>query len=681
MHASEIHSISSHIYIYISDENTSQNRSVSPNHSISFMNHHHINHFHKTNDHRLSVSSLATTTTNKNEPVFSPHFTSTTISRHDPLFNLGSIMSPAAYTNAPTTSCGLELSYGASSACQQPQFHNHCALSPPSSSFQTFTQAPPLTSESIDGCNNIMRIIDQTFRDNPEIFTDNYLKKFQTEARDSVPGTSNGETVVSRDLTMTFKFDDDDDEKEKKITCECVKKTNNTKKEENSWQLIESNDCKLIQQRIEYFESFCPDTDLDVNSKAMFLYKENKIISGDNISRKNEIKLGKTSKQQAICSDSHDSGYANASSNDMNREKSACSDCCYCNPQLHNDPKSESCAYCRNKTPDHEKIPDTPCSMHGYYETLRKSNHVHTRIKSRESDTVSVKCTKTNERIKRTCCQNDCSTSFPHQERVERKVDPKGSKAGLSRPKDINNILRTTNVQKVEKEIHDKISRSPKLNKHHTITKQSLLTKDTKPKEIRLPSPYKGISSNSYESTSDSSCSLTCSPTKKTTLPQAHWQQSHTNLPSKSKNHAKAKTTSNTLPRASRTNNSHYHTTAPSTPEHKLTAKHNTRMYEENLDNRHFDHHHDHNYTNNHHPQMNNNNNNENENIVTIDSDTHYNNFVNNNNINASTNTNNNINNNDNNNCTSPNIITTCHTTTNNVNTNGNNNMTTTAGK
>lgn len=632
-------------------------------------------------------------------------------------------MSPAAYTNAPTTSCGLELSYGASNACQ-PQYHNHFALSPPSlsssavnnnlSNPQKFSQPlppPPLTSESTDGCNNIMRIIDQTFRDNPDIFTDNYLKRFQSENNNSReysctnycgPGTSSisGETIVSRDVTMTLKFDENDEKKKpsscvKQEKCDCVKTSygGSKCKEENSWQLIEaSNDCKLIQQRIEYFESFCPDADPEMNSKAMFLYKENKIISGDGgVKTKNEIKVGKSTKHQAICSDSHDSGYANASGNSLNREKSACSDCCYCNPLLHSDPnnKAESCVYCRNKTPnvDQDTIPDTPCSMHGYYETMKKSNHVHTRIKSRESDTVSVKCTKTNERIKRTCCQSDCSTTFPEKpERPERKVDPKGSKAGghLSRPKDINNILRTTNVQKVEKEIHDKISRSPKSSKHHTITKQSLI-KDSKPKEIRLPSPHKCISSNSYESTSDSSCSLNCSPTKKTTLPQAHWQQQHHNIPSKAKSHTiKAKTVTNTLPRTnSRANNLHslyYHTpTAATTPEHKINNKnkinnnrnlHDSQEYEENLDITNANHHNYDRYD--HHNQSqtnmnhnNNNNNNENENNVNnFDSDMQYNNFVNNND----------------NNCTSPNIITTCHTTTNNVNTNGNN-MTTTAGK
>lgn len=684
--------------IIISDENTSQNQSVSPNHSLSSMNHHHqyqINHHHN-NDHRPSVSSLTSTNETNSTPF--------TTQNHDPLFKLGSIMSPAAYTNAPT-SCGLELSYGASNACQ-PQYHNHYALSSPSLSSvamnpQKLSQPPPpppLTSESTDGCNNIMRIIDQTFRDNPDIFTDNYLKRFQSENNTSreysctnyrVPGTSSisGETIVSRDVTMTLKFDENDDKKvpstscSKQGKCDCVKKSySGTKcKEESSWQLIEANDCKMIQQRIEYFESFCPDADPEMNSKAMFLYKENKIISGDGgVNRKNEIKLEKSTKHQAICSDSHDSGYANASNNSLNREKSACSDCCYCNPLLHSDPnnKAESCVYCRNKTPnvDQETIPDTPCSMHGYYETMKKSNHVHTRIKSRESDTVSVKCTKTNERIKRSCCQSDCSASFQEKpERTERKVDPKGSKAGghLSRPKDINNILRTTNVQKVEKEIHDKISRSPKSSKHHAITKQSLI-KDSKPKEIRLPSPYKCISSNSYESTSDSSCSLNCSPTKKTTLPQAHWQQQHHNFPLKAKNHTiKAKTVTNTLPRTSRADSHllyHHAPTAATTPEHKLTNAnknlHDSHEYVENLDitNANHQHHYDH-Y--NQQTNMNHNNNNENENNVNnIDSDTQYNNFVNNND----------------NNCTSPNIITTCHTTTNNVNTNGNN-MTTTAGK
>lgn len=693
------HFIISHIQPTISDENTNQSV-VSPSNSLSSsLNHlhhdnqHQINHHH-ANDHRPSVSSIASI----NETI-STHHTFTTQS-HDPFINLGSIMSPAAYTNAPTTSCGLELSYGASNACQ-PQYHNLYALPSPSLSSTTLPNVPkPLTSESADGnCNNIMRIIDQTFRDNPDIFTDNYLKRFQTENNSNnnrefsctnycAPGTSSisGETLVSRDVTMTLKFDDNNDDKKgpsacvKQEKCDCVTTTfGATKsKEANSWQLIESNDCKMIQQRIEYFESFRPDVDPEVNSKAMFLYKENKIISGDgSVNRKNELKVGKSLKQQAICSDSHDSGYANASSNSLNREKSACSDCCYCNPLLHNDPnnKAESCIYCRNKTPnvDQETIPDTPCSLHGYYETMKTSNHVHTRIKSRESDTVSVKCTKTNERIKRTCCPNDCSTTFT-TEKPERKVDPKGSKAGghLSRPKDINNILRTTNVQKVEKEIHDRISRSPKMSKHHpSISKQSLI-KDTKPKEIRLPSPYKCISSNSYESTSDSSCSLTCSPTKKTTLPQATWQQHHHNIPPKPKNHPiKAKTMTNTLPRTN--SHTHYHATptAPSTPEHKLTKNnkniHDAHAYQETLDTnanhqRHYDH-----YNNHHHQQTNlshntNNNNNENENNVNnIDSDTQYKNFVNNND------------------CTSPNIITTCQTTTNNVNTNGNN-MTTTAG-
>ncbi|XP_063709320.1 uncharacterized protein LOC134837858 [Culicoides brevitarsis] len=631
-HGSPAESANEGIFHQLIYENASQNPSVipSPSLSSSVHNHHHHHETQKNHHHRPSLSSLAST------------FTTSSL---DPLYSLGSIMSPAAYTNAPTTSCGLELSYGASNACQQPQFHNHCALPSPSTTQKT--QNPPLTSES-DGCGNIMRIIDQTFRDNPDIFSDNYLKRFQNSDsnRDynccpAPPGTSGtAETVISRDLTVSRVNDD------KK--CDCTKSFNGTKEGSNAWQLIESNDCKLIQQRIEYFESFGPDADAEMNGgkASMFLYKENKIISGDG-SRKNELKLAKK-QQAAICSDSHDSGYAaNNSSTSLNREKSACSDCCYCNPLLHTDPNKTECIYCRNKTPNvEETVPETPCSVHGYYETMKKSNHIHTRIKSRESDTVSVKCTKTNERIKRTCCQNECQA--PSVEKQEtRKIDPKGSKAGLSRPKDINNILRTTNVQKVEKEIHDKIS-----PKKHSV-KQSIV-KEQKPKEIRLPSPYKCISSNSYESTSDSSCSLTCSPTKKTTLPQAHWQQ---NIPLKSKTITKSqKIVTNSLPRTSRAS-LYQHATSP---EHKLTTNnknlHDSRHHSDNLDTN-ANH-----YGGNHHPTTNNNNNNEN-NVYNIDSDTQYNNFVNNNN---------------NPECTSPNIITTCHTTTNNVNTNGNN-MTTTA--
>lgn len=423
---------------------------------------------------------------------FTPKTPSSTSYRDHSLCSLGSIMTPAAYTNAPTTSCG-----GGGIAVDAACIGCH----------------PPTSGSEC----NIMRVIDQTFRDNPDIFTDDYLKRCLV-SRDSqcsevsLPPTVTPTCTISRELAVALNYDGGDDYEKKveakniknsrspirhTIACDCIQKLYTS--QDSAWQM---SDCKMIQSRIEYFESYQPDNESTPTSKTLFMFKEDKITTADSKKDDDESKLKPGTGLTA---------------------RSACSSCCYCNPDLHNDPnqRPESCAFCKSKTP-RKDVPETPTPVRHCFETMKRSNHIHTRIKSKDSDSVSVKCTK--EKIKRSFYPDAMLKEKP---KVAAKVN-----SGLSRPKEINNLPRVSSIT-VQKEVRDEIVKSP--------TKRGGHRQEFRPikRDIRLPSPDK-INCKSYASTSSSStCSSpNCSP-KKTVLPPAHWQhQPPLSLPKTNPHHS-----------------------------------------------------------------------------------------------------------------------------------------------
>lgn len=170
-----------------------------------------------------------------------------------------------------------------------------------------------------------------------------------------------------------------------------------------------------------------------------------------------------------------------------------CADCCFCNPNLHG--SVTSCSYCqaRRSTAEPQKSQDTKSTntSNQFYEILSKTDHTHVRTKSKESDTVSLKCTKTNSKMRRFIPEEDLLNGNDNEdvEETQRRLPPK---VPTSSPK----------VDKVRKQ------------------------------DVRLPSPFVAkVSSSSYDSVTTSSCSSASStspssPSKKCPpLPVARWQQ------------------------------------------------------------------------------------------------------------------------------------------------------------
>ncbi|XP_059611805.1 uncharacterized protein LOC132258492 [Phlebotomus argentipes] len=162
------------------------------------------------------------------------------------------------------------------------------------------------------------------------------------------------------------------------------------------------------------------------------------------------------------------------------RTRDVCKDCCFCNPDLHKKASPEdttrSCHFCDRKrqTSAPKKAEEEPQSgyetakSHHYYEVMSKSDHQHTKTKSKDPETISTRCVKTNERIQRF---------------VSSPEDARSSKGKINRPKDVPQpISRGSAVRVVKDEV------------------------EATGKKIKFPSPYTVLSSpQSYDD--GSSCS------------------------------------------------------------------------------------------------------------------------------------------------------------------------------
>lgn len=177
-----------------------------------------------------------------------------------------------------------------------------------------------------------------------------------------------------------------------------------------------------------------------------------------------------------------------------NANNHPCYDCCFCNPELHhrhnqNDSSPKTCNFCssrhqtaRQSTPTtfrNQRNHDTGCDtgrsstappIERLYESKFRSNHTHISTRSRESDTVSMKCTKkTNRKI--------------------RKIVP------------VDGDLTNGNIEKTKKKEKEKMSES-------TANKQNNNKSKKKSAIPKLP-PYHEWSSNSVDtSTSPTSSSI-----------------------------------------------------------------------------------------------------------------------------------------------------------------------------
>lgn len=88
-----------------------------------------------------------------------------------------------------------------------------------------------------------------------------------------------------------------------------------------------------------------------------------------------------------------------------------CSDCCFCNPDLHKRSRSisSSCSYCNRlnekwnsySQQDLFRNKSTNTKPQQFFETQSKTDHTHIRTRSKDSDTVSLKCTRVNTKLHR----------------------------------------------------------------------------------------------------------------------------------------------------------------------------------------------------------------------------------------------------------------------------------------
>lgn len=234
--------------------------------------------------------------------------------------------------------------------------------------------------------------------------------------------------------------------------------------------------------------------------------------------------------------------YQNAG--DMNEPVSSqqrCNDCCFCNPDLHKRSRSISsaCNYC-NRLNDKWKPASSRASSQNetvfnkstntkpqkFFETQSKTDHTHIRTRSKDSDTVSLKCTKINTKFQRILPEDELNGNvFEAAEKgkgVQMEERCKRSKT-LSKPPKVP-VISPTKVTSFPAE--------PKVNTAEISTN----TARSAHRSVRLPSPFinnaNSNATHSYDSassTSSSQCSssLSSSPVspskKKSATPIARW--------------------------------------------------------------------------------------------------------------------------------------------------------------
>lgn len=258
----------------------------------------------------------------------------------------------------------------------------------------------------------------------------------------------------------------------------------NCVQDENVWQVEDIKNYKSIKLNSPEPQPDVPITNPEIDSTSFIVLRDDENVSTKN-AKLNEI---------------------------LPNSRDRCVDCCFCNPDLHRREGASSVASCNfcNKQRQSSKTRDTESKSTNtarVYESLSKSDHTHIRTKSKESDTVSLKCTRTNSRIRR-FIPEDALNGNVCEDTEEKPDKNRPAKVDLSKkpPKAPN------------------ISPAKKVNIESPSHKQNAKTTSG----IRLPSPFvTGISSQSYDSTSSQCSSSSCSPgspKKCPVLPTGRWQ-------------------------------------------------------------------------------------------------------------------------------------------------------------
>ncbi|XP_065095605.1 uncharacterized protein LOC135717437 isoform X2 [Ochlerotatus camptorhynchus] len=361
-------------------------------------------------------------------------------------------------------------------------------------------------------------------------------------------------------------------------------------REENAWHVYETADCKVIQSKIEYYETSIHRTPLTENHQSLFGQIADRSPGSLRSALLNATfdnhelvrhELKPDERMNLTSSDTLDSHHipaittvrTPAISEDAPKTSETCSSCCFCNPELHKHSgnPSETCFYCQAKahtpsksfpapptppniqmspippspktpimeltptptlqeislppkktpqpqkprdhpappppvTPNHTPKPShnsskdtqpdpststglstTATSINGLYtETTKKTDHTHTKTKTKTSDTVSTKCSTTNEKIKRSYVPSTGDSD--KLEEVSKKLTRKKSETTvLNRPKHVNSLNRTSSVvHSVQKEIKNELKTPIKVLPK---TAKELSNRKERDKQINLKLP------------------------------------------------------------------------------------------------------------------------------------------------------------------------------------------------
>lgn len=208
-----------------------------------------------------------------------------------------------------------------------------------------------------------------------------------------------------------------------------------------------------------------------------------------------------------------------------------CNDCCFCNPDLHRrsvgTASANSCSYCQRRrsvnSPPQPKSQETrSTNTTHFYETLSKTDHTHVRTKSKDSDTVSLKCTKTNSKVRRFIPEDALNGNSIFDENMSAAAVPQENSNESTAAK--KELAVPRKPPKIPPAVLSPSKRTTNAN-----AKAQKSERNQKTGGVRLPSPFVS-SSQSYDSASSSSqCSSTSSgsssPSKKCpVLPVAKWQ-------------------------------------------------------------------------------------------------------------------------------------------------------------
>lgn len=362
----------------------------------------------------------------------------------------------------------------------------------------------PISSSDIfvssSGSENILTVIDKTFSDSSQIDQFDTPKTVDSINRPICSECHNIDVELNMEMngvelqlepTEPYEADKAKNESDKSIAAEkvenvCEEVPRNCAQDENVWQVEDIKNYTSVKLNSPEPQPDVPITNTEIDTTSFIVLRDD-----ENISLKNAV-IDET----------------------LPNSRDRCIDCCFCNPDLHRREGASSAASCNfcNKRRQSAKTRETETKSTNtarMYESLSKSDHTHIKTKSKESDTVSLKCTRTNSRIRR-FIPEDALNGNVCEDTDEKPNKNQSSKLDLSKKPPKAPI----------------ISPSKKVNIESTSPSHKQNAKTTS--GIRLPSPFvTGISSQSYDSTSSHCSSSSCSPgspKKCPVLPTGRWQ-------------------------------------------------------------------------------------------------------------------------------------------------------------